>query len=285
MANEAMREQWTAGAAGWVENESLFDTVFAPVTAAILDAAGFEAGQRVLDVGCGSGTLLAAAAAADAEPVGVDVSPGMVEGARRRVPGAVVVVADAQTAPLLEEAPGRPFERVVSRFGVMFFDDPTAAFANLRAACAPGARLAFACWRGEEENPMFTLGTEALLAQMAEPSAAAAPGAPGPTAFADPDRLSALLAEAGWGEVATAPLDAVADYGAVPGFGADGVEARLTASLATSTGRRARAELEPRLGEAGWAALLDDVRTDLRRHLDDGVIRFPLACWLVTAVA
>src|SRR5262245_34046303 len=158
--NEQMRADWADKAAGWVTNESIFDSLFAPVTAAISDAAAIAPGQRLLDVGCGSGTLLAAGTAAGASVVGVDIAPGMADAARHRVPEATIVVGDAQTLDLATEAPGPPFDRVVSRFGVMFFRDPAAAFANLRRAAAPRARLVFACWRGREDNPMFTLGTD-----------------------------------------------------------------------------------------------------------------------------
>ncbi len=280
MTNEEMRRTWSEGADGWVANEGLFDRVFAPVTAAILDAAEIRRGSRLLDVGCGSGTLLAAGVAADANVVGVDISPGMVEGARRRVPQATVVVGDAQTADLLAEAPGDRFDVIVSRFGVMFFADPTAAFANIRAAAAPDARMVFACWRGMDENPMFSLGTSVLQERLS-PQPPASPDAPGPSAFADADRLSVLLEAAGWTAITVEAREVVLDYAS---DGGDGVEARLATILATSTGRQALAELAPKLGSAGWEALLDEVRAELRRHLVDGAVKFNGAIWLVSAV-
>ncbi|WP_242424489.1 class I SAM-dependent methyltransferase, partial [Frankia sp. EI5c] len=197
MPNDGMRKDWADKASRWVENEALFDALFAPATAAILRAAQIAPGQRVLDVGCGSGTLLSAGAAAGATVVGVDISPGMARAARGRVPAATVVVGDAQSLDLATAAPGRPFDRVISRFGVMFFENPTAAFANLRGAAAPGARLAFACWRGRAENPMFTLGSSVLVDRLDPRPEDRAPDAPGPTALADPDRLATLLGAAG----------------------------------------------------------------------------------------
>ena len=130
MSNEEMRKTWTVGGEAWVENEGVFDSVLVPVTKAILDAAGIAPGDRVLDVGCGSGTLLGATVEAGADAVGVDISEVMTAGARRRVPEATVLATDAQDADLLALAPGAPFDRVISRFGTMFFADPTAAFAN-----------------------------------------------------------------------------------------------------------------------------------------------------------
>ena len=148
MANEAMRDHWAIGAEGWVRNERIFDAAFASFTAAVLGAADLGAGQRVLDVGCGSGTLLDAAVAAGADAVGVDISSAMVEAARRRVPTATVVTADAQTVDLLVTVPGAPFDRVVSRFGVMFFAEPATAFANIRSATAPRRRALPSCAGG-----------------------------------------------------------------------------------------------------------------------------------------
>jgi SAM-dependent methyltransferase len=280
VVNESMRQNWSEGAAGWVANEAVFDAVFAPVTAAILERAAPAAGQRVLDVGCGSGTLLAKCAAAGAEVVGVDIAEGMAAAARRRVPEATVLVADAQTTDLLDAAPGAPFDRVVSRFGVMFFEDPVAAFANLRRASAPGARLVFACWRSEEENPVFSIGTTVLVDRLDPKPEPSDPEAPGPTAFADRDRLDAVLAGSGWDQVRIDPLDFTFDFGF---DGTDGVEERLTMIVSGGTGRFAREQLVPRIGEEGWEAVLDEVRTELRRHLVDGALRFPGAVWLVTA--
>ena len=189
MANEAMRDNWATGADGWVRNERIFDAVFAPFTAALVGAADLGSAQRVLDVGCGAGTLLEAAVAAGADAVGVDISPGMVEAAQRRAPTATVITADAQTTDLLAAAPGAPFDRVVSRFGVMFFADPEAAFINIRSATAPGARLAFVCWR-EGETETFSLGLRALTARLTDPPGPPMPGEPGPMGLANAERLT-----------------------------------------------------------------------------------------------
>lgn len=272
-----MRRSWTAGAAGWIANDATFDELFAPVTASILVAVDLRPGDRVLDVGCGSGTLLAAAVAAGAEAVGVDVAEDMVQAARQRVPKARVLLGDAQTMAL-----GGPYDRMLSRFGVMFFADPAAAFANVRRAAVPGARLVFACWRSRDENPMFTLGTDVLTSRIDPPPAPPPPGAPGPTSFADRDRLAAVLADSGWPEVQIDPVDFVCDHGRHDG---DGVEERLSVILGTTTGRLARERLVPVLTAQEWEALLDDVRAELRAHLVDGAVRYPAATWLVRATA
>ncbi len=260
-------------------NQRIFDAAFAPLTAELVQRAGWRQGERVLDVGCGSGTLLEEGLRAGAEMVGVDISPVMVAAAQERVPAARVIEADAETADLLADAPGRPFDAVVSRFGVMFFGDPAAAFANLRRATRPDASMTFVCWRSREENPVFTQGAELLAAALPEPPPRPAPGAPGPTAFADAERLRSLLEEAGWREIGIDPFDFHCDYGV---DGSDGVEERLAVIL-SSSGRTAWEQLQSLVGAERRAELLEAVRADLRAHRVDGVVRVPAAVWLVSA--
>jgi SAM-dependent methyltransferase len=274
-----MRETWSGTGVGWVENQQAFDTALAAFAEAVLQTSGIGYGDRVLDIGCGSGVLLEQAAGLGATPVGADISEAMVQAARQRVPEATVLLADAQTADLGDAAPGRAFDRVVSRFGVMFFDDPVAAFANIRRSTAPGAGLTFVCWR-EGDNPMFTLGTSILTAELEAFGGAEDPGAPGPQAFGNDERVRGFLAEAGWGDVVVDPFDGVCDCTI---GGSDGVEERLAMILASTTGRRAHDKLEPLLGEQGWADLVDKVRSELRGNVVDGGLTFVGRTWLVTA--
>lgn len=280
-----MSRVWGEGAAAWVANEAIFDGIFAPVTEALLRTAGIGVGERLLDVGCGSGSLLEAAAAVGARAAGVDISPGMVEAARRRVPDAEVVVADAQSVAVAD-LPGAPYDVVVSRFGVMFFEDPVQAFANLHAATGTDGRLVFACWRSQAENPMFSLGTSVLAAHLdPEPEAE---GAPGPSSLADPDHLRSVLTEAGWQQVRLTPFDFTCEYGGAGNEGVerDGVEQRLRIVLSGSTSRQARERIEARSGAAGWEAAVEEVRTTLRAEADpQGRLRHDAAVWLVEASA
>ncbi|MEB3062633.1 class I SAM-dependent methyltransferase [[Mycobacterium] zoologicum] len=279
MANEEQQQAWAAQGIDWVDNAAVFEAVLAPFADAVLQAADIGSGDRVLDIGCGSGTLLHQAAALGAIPFGVDISDPMVAEARRRVPEATVSLGDAQTLAL-RPATGEPFDRIISRFGVMFFDDPVAAFANIRDAAAPGARLAFVCWR-EGDNPMFTAGVDVLAARLETPPAAPDPEAPGPLAFGNAERVRAILDGAGWRDVDVAAFDGICDFGI---DGSDGVEERLGLILSNSTGRQARAELPDRLGAEGWAAVVEELRDELRRHRVDGAVKFPGRTWVVTAV-
>ena len=233
----------------------------------------------MLDVGCGAGTLLEEAVAAGAEAVGIDISPPMVEAASRRVPAATVVAADAQTADLLAAAPGPAVRPCVSRFGVMFFADPEAAFANIRSATAPGALLTFVCWR-KDETAMFSLGLRALAARLADPPAPPSAGEPGPLGLADADRTRDVLTIAGWSAVTIEPFDRLCDYSI---DGSDGVEERLATAMSGTLGRKVRAALESSVDDTEWQAALNDARAELRGALVDGAVRFTGHTWLVTA--
>jgi SAM-dependent methyltransferase len=211
-------------------------------------------------------------------PFGIDISEDMAEAARRRVPQATITVEDAQTADLASRG---PYDLVVSRFGVMFFDQPAVAFANIRRAVASSARLVFACWRTIAENPMFSLGTSVLTAQLS-PKVDDDPRAPGPAAFADPAYLQDLLVEGGWADHTITPLDVELDYGR---DGSDGVEERLAVILSTSTGRLAERQLRAERGADGWSALLGEVRAALRQHVVGDRLRHPAAVWLVQAAS
>ncbi|HEU4360053.1 MAG TPA: class I SAM-dependent methyltransferase [Mycobacterium sp.] len=279
MANESQQQAWADQGVDWVDNAPIFEAVLAPFADAVLRAADIVPGARVLDIGCGSGTLLQRAAALGADSFGVDISEPMVQAARRQVPTATVSLGDAQTADLRAAADGASFDRIVSRFGVMFFDDPVAAFANIRTAAAPRARLAFVCWR-EGDNPMFALGVDVLAHRLESPPAAPDPAAPGPLSFGNAERVRAILTGAGWDDVVLQAFDGVCDFSI---DGSDGVEERLTLVLANRTGQQARIELPARLGADGWAGVVDELRDELRRHRVDGVVKFPGHTWLVTA--
>jgi SAM-dependent methyltransferase len=191
----------------WVAQQELLDAQIEPLGIAVMERASVAPGERVLDVGCGCGQSslqLAERVAPSGTVVGIDVSAVMLARARERAAllgewasRVRFENADAQTAALA------PCDLVFSRFGVMFFADPPAAFANLRRALAPRGRLAFVCWQGPERNEWVRVPL--LAAAQHLPLPRPAPGAPGPFALADPERTRAILAQAGFREIAVEP--------------------------------------------------------------------------------
>ena len=188
-------------ASNWVAAEERMDELLAPITTAVLAAAAVGSGESVLDVGCGCGATSRAMAAAGARVVGIDISTPMLARARERADSESLsfIEADAQSHAFDSE-----FDLLFSRFGVMFFADPVAAFANLRGALKPGGRLCFICWRAPTENPWLSIGMAAAQPFL-PPAETPDPRAPGPFAFADPDYLSEVLAKAGFEDVAVTP--------------------------------------------------------------------------------
>ncbi len=189
------------------------DRQLEPLGTIALERLAPRPGERVLDVGCGCGqTLLQLARAVGpaGRVLGVDVSEEMLGRARARVadaaPGAevAIVCGDAAAHPF----PDGAFDAIYSRFGVMFFDDPPAAFAHLRAALAPGGRLAFVSWQAQEHNPWSLVPLRAVQAALTDvpPLPMLAPGAPGPFSLADAEQLRALLAGAGFRDVVAEPV-------------------------------------------------------------------------------
>ena len=190
-------------------------------------------GERVLDVGCGSGGLairIAELVGPSGAVLGADISERLVELARDRAAdarceNATFALADAQVDTLGTE----PFDAVASQFGVMFFDEPTVAFANLASHVRPGGRLAFSCWQHMADNPWFS---GAVLARFVAPAPEPAPGKSrtGPFSLADPERVSTLLGSAGWSEVertpyeltVTVPSQAIVDDHELDGLGLSG---------------------------------------------------------------
>lgn len=200
------------GGRRWVENIERIERMISPLTEDLLALAAPRAGERVLDVGCGGGVTSAAFAAAvgvGGHVLGVDVSAVILDVARGRYAdraGLEFRVGDAATMAL------EGFHVVTSRFGVMFFADPAAAFANLRRALSPEGRLAFVCWRTLDENPWMAEATRAAFTVLPRPEPAP-PGAPGPFAFADPARLRGVLDAAGFRDIDIAPHDRQLDLG------------------------------------------------------------------------
>jgi SAM-dependent methyltransferase len=273
--NVEQAEDWN-GASGrhFIEQRERHERMRGRLTARLLAGARIQDGETVLDIGCGCGdtTILAARATRSGHALGADLSRIQIAEARRLAASAGVTnarfeVADVQVHPFQAGA----FDLVLSNFGVMFFDDPAAAFGNLRRALRRGGRLAFLCWRTRAENPFFTIG-------FAEAAAAAGLGElTGPGAafsLASTGRVGALLSGAGFGGIEFAK----ADEPMLIGRDADDV---LNYERTSPSARKVLAGLSP--AQAG--ALTRQVRDRLVAYESPGGVTMPGAAWLVTAEA
>ena len=263
----------------WVTLENDLETLHAPMTEPLLARAAIGPGMRVLDVGCGSGSVARRAAeltGPDGAVVGVDISEVLLDTAQ----ATTVSVRSAPVSYLLADAQIHPFvpasfDRIVSRMGVMFFADPVAAFANLRRAARPSALLSSVVWRRGEENPWFAIPTAAAIRRHAGPIEAD-PDAPSPLAFANADRTLALLSAAGW-------VDVIAD--ALPVV----LETRGTATEAAesvgSLGPAARIMDAKGATAAQTAAIVADIAAGFRPYETELGLRVPVTMTLLSARA
>ena len=201
MANDAMIGIWNdANAKRWLKLRGALTAMVAPFGEAALERLAPRTGEKALDVGCGCGETTALLAQRTGDALGVDVSQPFIDVARSEaLPGARYLVADAQTHRFEEK-----FDLVYSRFGIMFFDDPAAAFANLHAALRPGGRLCAAVWGPFDENTWASVPLRVVRRHFPGPDRPAS--GPGPFGLSDPDRLARLLTGAGFTGVSVVPL-------------------------------------------------------------------------------
>lgn len=213
-ANAEQIEYWNARAGQtWAEFQQQLDRQIQPLGEQAQRVLAPATGERVLDIGCGCGqtTLeLAQRVGPSGRVVGVDISRPMLEVARARsaaVSNVKFLELDAQREHIAAAAGVSVFDAAFSRFGVMFFGDPIAAFANIRAALRPAGRLAFVCWRPLAANPWMRVPMEAAT-PLLPPLPPGDPQAPGPFAFADAARVEGILRSAGFTAVTHQPYDA-----------------------------------------------------------------------------
>ncbi|WP_434444969.1 class I SAM-dependent methyltransferase [Lentzea sp. E54] len=264
--NSAQAEWWNAAGQGWANVQDIVDLMLRPFQDLLVQAALERPRERVLDVGCGTGSVTRAISEATGAPcVGIDISETMLAAARAH--GKVRFIrADAQVHEFDES-----FDLIVSRFGVMFFDDPAAAFRNLLRASAPGGELCFITWRTADENPFTATATKAAAALVPD-APVPDPDGPGPFSLADPGRTREILEKGGWGGVDIRPVDeirALPEKFLVPYLSNLGPIAHAL--------RKAEESERPRIMESVRGAFDDFV------HGDE--VRIPGACWQVTASA
>ncbi len=283
MSNQEQIDYWNGDAgARWARNDAIMERLLRPVTEALLDHAGIDASvASALDVGCGGGSqslLLAQRLGPNGRVVGVDISAPMLAVAegKRESAGA----QSARLSFLQADASRHPFEPasfdlLFSRFGVMFFDDPAAAFSHLRPALRDGGRFAFCCWQSLKENPWAFIPFQAALRHVPPPEKPD-PHAPGPFAFADPERVAGLLSTAGFADVRLESFNAEQRFGEADTLGES---------------VRGLAELGPisRLLADQPDAVRERVFTSMEEALEpyyrDGALVMPTAIWFVTARA
>jgi SAM-dependent methyltransferase len=275
-AASAQADYWNrAGARRWIDNQDILDQLLRPVSARLMAAARAEAGERVIDVGCGCGATtidFGTRVAPGGEVLGLDISVPMLERARERMPAGLSLrfaLGDAATHKLTP----RWADLVVSRFGVMFFADPGRAFANLRQGLRPGGRLAFACWHAAKLNPWMTVPLREAK-KHAPPLPEVGPEDPGPFSFADEKRVRRVLREAGYDDIALKPHEF--DLDIALGRGLDTAVVIALASGLTS-------RILDGQSEAVRAAAAADIRAALAPHARGASVPLGAAIWIVTA--
>ena len=266
------------GGQKWVRYQQMLDRQLEAIGQAAIDAAALSEGESVLDVGCGCGSTtlaLARLVGPSGRVTGIDISGPMLDVARRRakdegMANATFEQADAQVQPFTPE-----YDVLFSRFGVMFFDDPPAAFANLHRGMRSGGRVSFVCWQALHKNPWMSVPMMAAFQHVTmEPPAS--PEAPGPFAFADASRTANILTTGGFRDVAVCGLDIDLSVGG-------GTEIDDTVSFLLDLGPLGRllATATPEVR----SAVARDVKTSLVNYQTANGIVMPGAIWVVTANA
>jgi SAM-dependent methyltransferase len=259
----------------WVTRQQHTDITLAGVTEALLAFAAPCTGEQVLDVGCGCGatTLEFARAIGPAGRVAaLDISaPMLAEGQARAEAAGIANVDWHQADPATAALDG--YNLLTSTFGVMFFGDPVGAFAHMRRAASPGARMAFVCWRPLAENTWMEMPMNAVSRHL-PPRPKPVPNAPGMFAFADPQCVSEVLTAAGWAPPRLDKLDLDLDIAA--GRGLEEAVAQSTQIGAVNSWLRNQpAEVV--------SAAIASLRKALAAHLDGASVRLPGAMWLVSS--
>jgi SAM-dependent methyltransferase len=274
--NAEQVEFWQTEGRAWLALEERHEAMVRPFGARALAAAAARPGERVLDVGCGCGgtTLeLGRQVAPDGFAFGIDVSVPMLERARQRAGQAELDnVSFAKADAQVHDFAGESFDLAFSQFGVMFFADPTAAFANIGRAMRLGGRLAFVCWQPLERNDWMLVPGMAIVG-VGVPLPPTEPGAPGPYQLADRDYLGGVLDTAGYQAIE------IAGYEAPLTIGGGGNLDQAVDYLRNGTGR----SLLEQVDDSTVARAVAAARTALAPYeTPDGVV-LPAATWIVTA--
>ena len=275
-SNGAQIDYWNAQAGEtWSRFNELLDRQIEPLGREAMRALGPLPGERIVDIGCGCGQTtmaLAERVGAAGAVMGADISRPMLEVARARPVPAGARQPEFREADAQSDALGRTaFDAAFSRFGVMFFSDPVAAFANIRAALTPQGRLAFVCWRPYAENPWMRVPMEAAEPLLG-PSPPVDPLAPGPFAFADADRVRSILGGAGFTGVSVDAFDAP--------IGGSSIDDTVSMTFRVGPLGRALAEHRDRV-----PAVAEVVKAAVTAYDTPAGVFMPSAVWIVQARA
>jgi SAM-dependent methyltransferase len=272
-SNSEQIEFWNGDAGEiWARQQERMDALLRPITDALLQACDARAGERVIDVGCGCGDTTIALAQRGARPTGVDVSQPMLARARERARRAGLeiefILGDAATARFAQR-----HDALVSRFGIMFFADPTAAFENLRRGLREQGRLCFVCWQVPQANPWIAVPLAAAR-PLLPPQPTADPRAPGPFAFAEADYVESVVTGAGFRDVRIEPFHTELTMGA-------DVAAAVEMVCKVGPLSRALAGLE----HAARTNVAATVAETLAAYRTSAGVMLGAACWMVRATA
>jgi SAM-dependent methyltransferase len=274
MNNQDQIEYWNGrGGQNWAAQQDYTDRILGHITEAFLPFAAAKPGESVLDIGCGCGTTtfsFAQYVGREGSVAGVDISAPMLAVAQARAAASNAdipfIEADASTYDFQPV-----FDLVASRFGVMFFEDPVAAFRNIRKAVAPKGRLAFVCWRAMEKNGWASTPIKAAR-PLLPPQETPDPHAPGPFAFADAKRVETILSNAGFKDIHIEKFDGHMDM-------APTLDDAAMRTMTIGPLSRAIAELD----DATKAKVRGVVTEALKPYATPHGVRGPVACWMVRA--
>lgn len=277
LENADQKAFWERFAEHWVKHQADLDGLMTPVLDGVFDRSSLKPGQHVLDIGCGTGTSSARAQIAVAPGgtvVGADISEPMLERARDTNAGkAGLSFITADVADHDFDTGG--FDAVISRFGVMFFVDPDAAFANVRRSMKPGAQLTMACWATLEGNPWFRVPMYAAKSRLGAPPPVDA-DAPGPLAFRNIDRVEGILERAGFVDFSGTTEELMLTP---PGT------LREVARHAAGIGPAARTMEHFEATDEDFEAIVDSVQTSFEPYMHADGARVPAAINFYTATA
>jgi SAM-dependent methyltransferase len=261
----------------WVEMNEVIDTQISPLGEVGMERAAIAPGERVLDVGCGCGQTslqLAERVGDEGQVVGLDISAVMLARARERAGQAGLSNLEFRNADAQTESFTGDFDVLFSRFGVMFFASPEAAFSNLLSALRPGGRLTCLSWQSLGANSWMQVPLAAAAKHLPAGGPPPDPTAPGPFAFADSTRVEGILTAAGFEDVAHESLERELLVG-----GGRSLDETVSFVMQLGPARTALAEADDELR----ARVLSEVRTALEPYHDGSGVRMPAAAWIVSA--